>query len=130
MLKSDGYKTYQNSKVMTASPAELTLMLYDGAIKFTNIAISAVENNDIEKAHNNIRKADAIIEELQCTLNHKYPVADDFEKVYSYIRDRLMWANIKKDKDILNECLEHMHTMRDTWVQIMKSNKAGGTVVA
>lgn len=130
MLKSDGYKTYQNSKVMTASPAELTLMLYDGAIKFANIALSAIENNDIEKAHNNIRKADAIIEELQCTLNHKYPVADDFDKVYSYLRDRLMWANIKKDKDILNECLEHMHTMRDTWVQVMKNNKAGGTVVA
>ena len=130
MLKSEGYQTYQNSKVMTASPAELTLMLYDGAIKFTNIAMSAIENNDIEKAHNNIRKADAIIEELQCTLNHKYPVADDFDKVYSYLRDRLMWANIKKDKDILNECLEHMHTMRDTWVQVMKNNKAGGTVVA
>jgi flagellar protein FliS len=130
MLKSEGYKTYQNSKVMTASPAELTLMLYDGAIKFANIALSAIENNDIEKAHNNIRKADAIIEELQCTLNHKYPVADDFDKVYSYLRDRLMWANIKKDKDILNECLEHMHTMRDTWVQVMKNNKAGGTVVA
>lgn len=130
MLKSEGYKTYQNSKVMTASPAELTLMLYDGAIKFANIALSAIENNDIEKAHNNIRKADAIIEELQCTLNHKYPVADEFDKVYSYLRDRLMWANIKKDKDILNECLEHMHTMRDTWVQVMKNNKAGGTVVA
>lgn len=130
MLKSEGYKTYQNSKVMTASPAELTLMLYDGAIKFANIALSAIENNDIEKAHNNIRKADAIIEELQCTLNHKYPVADDFDKVYSYLRDRLMWANIKKDKDILNECLEHLHTMRDTWVQVMKNNKAGGTVVA
>ena len=130
MLKSEGYKTYQNSKVMTASPAELTLMLYDGAIKFANIALSAIENNDIEKAHNNIRKADAIIEELQCTLNHKYPVADDFDKVYSYLRDSLMWANIKKDKDILNECLEHMHTMRDTWVQVMKNNKAGGTVVA
>lgn len=130
MLKSEGYQTYQNSKVMTASPAELTLMLYDGAIKFANIALSAIENNDIEKAHNNIRKADAIIEELQCTLNHKYPVADDFDKVYSYLRDRLMWANIKKDKDILNECLEHMHTMRDTWVQVMKNNKAGGTVVA
>ncbi|MBQ8625677.1 MAG: flagellar protein FliS, partial [Agathobacter sp.] len=54
MTPTNGYAAYANSKIMTASPAELTLMLYDGAIKFANIAIAAIEKNDIEKAHNNI----------------------------------------------------------------------------
>ncbi len=50
MLKQNGYAQYQNAKIMTASPAELTLMLYDGAIKFGNIAILGMENNDPAKA--------------------------------------------------------------------------------
>ena len=53
---------YQRNAIMTATPAELTLMLYEGAIKFCNIAISAVEHKDIEKAHENIRKTERIID--------------------------------------------------------------------
>ena len=50
------YAQYNQNKILTASPAELTLMLYDGAIKFCNIAIMGVEQNDVSKAHNNIMK--------------------------------------------------------------------------
>ena len=81
----NAYQQYANNKVMTASPAELTLMLYDGAIKFVNIAMDAIDKNDIEKAHANIRKADLIIEEFQITLDRKYEVAKDFDQVYKYI---------------------------------------------
>ena len=98
MALNNGYAAYANSKVLTASPAELTLMLYDGAIKFCNIAIAAVEKGDIEKAHNNITKVENIIAEFQSTLDHKYPVAKDFDKVYDYLQERLLMANIKKDK--------------------------------
>lgn len=105
---------------MTASPAELTLMLYDGAIKFCNIAMAGIEEKDIEKAHNNIKKVEAIIGEFLATLDHKYPVAKDFENVYNYLQDRLVMANIKKDKEILEEVLEHLRTMRDTWKQVME----------
>lgn len=130
MTPMNGYQQYQKSRVMTASPAELVLMLYDGAIKFVNIAMTAIDENDIEKAHVNIRKADNIVEELQGSLNHKYPVWKDFDQVYSYLRERLMWANVKKDKEILQECLDHLHTMRDTWREVMKTTKNGSTVVA
>ena len=82
MTMNNGYAAYQNSKIMTASPAELTLMLYEGAIKFCNIAIMGIEENNIQKAHTNIVKVENIIEEFQATLNHKYPVAKDFENVY------------------------------------------------
>jgi len=116
----NAYATYQNSKIMTATPAELTLMLYEGAIKFCNIAIMGVEQKDIQKAHINIRKVQNIIAEFRATLNHKYPVAEDFENVYRYLSDRLVEANIRKDKEILEEVLVHLRTMRDTWKEVMQ----------
>lgn len=126
MALPTGYSTYQNSKVVTATPAELTLMLYEGAIKFCNIAIMGIEQNDIPKAHNNISRAEAIIEEFRSTLNFKYPVSKDFEAVYDYIYRRLVEANIKKDKEILEEVLVHLRTLRDTWKEVMKLNKQQG----
>ena len=115
-----GYAAYANSKIMTATPAELTQMLYEGAIKFCNIPIAGIEEKDVEKTHNNIKKVEDIITEFQVTLNHKYPVADDFDNVYKYLKDRLLEANIKKDKEILEEVLKHLRTMRDTWKEVMK----------
>ena len=120
MLPNQGYAAYANSKIMTATPAELTLMLYEGAIKFCNIAIVAIEQHDVEKAHNNIVKVRNIIEEFQATLNHKYPVAEDFNEVYKYLLIRLREGNIKKDKEILEEVLGHLRTMRDTWKEVMQ----------
>ncbi|MBQ9764671.1 MAG: flagellar export chaperone FliS [Lachnospiraceae bacterium] len=119
-ITQNAYSTYQNSKIMTASPAELTLMLYEGAIKFCNIAIMGVEQKNVPKAHENIRKVQNIITEFRATLNHKYPVAKDFENVYVYLSDRLVEANVKKDKAILEEVLVHLRTMRDTWKEVMR----------
>jgi len=114
-----GYEAYANNKILTASPAELTLMLYEGAIKFCNIAIVAIEHKDIEKAHNNIVKVQRIIDEFRSTLDRKYEVAKDFENVYVYLTQRLLEANIKKDTEILEEVLKHLRTMRDTWKEVM-----------
>ena len=125
MALNTGYAAYANNKVMTASPAELTLMLYDGAIKFCNIAIRAIEEGDVEKTHNNIVKVENIIDEFRATLNHKYVVAEDFENVYVYLRERLSLANMKKDKEILEEVLKHLRTMRDTWKEVMKETNNG-----
>lgn len=118
-----GYNQYANNKIMTASPAQLTLMLYDGAIKFCNLAITGIEQNDVYKAHTNIRKVENIIQEFRSSLNFKYPVAQDFENVYMYIYDRLVEANIHKDKEILEEILKHLRTMRNTWEEVMKNAK-------
>ena len=82
MLANQGYAAYANNKIMTASPAELTLMLYEGAIKFANLAIAGMETNDIEKAHTNIIKVERIIEEFQSTLDHKYPVAKEIGRAH------------------------------------------------
>ncbi len=120
MALPNAYSQYNNSKILTASPAELTLMLYEGAIKFCNIAIMGIEQGDALKAHTNIVKVENIIIEFQSTLNHKYAVAEDFDKVYNYIYSRLVEANIKKDKEILEEVLNHLRGMRDTWKEVMR----------
>ena len=123
MLANQGYAAYANNKIMTASPAELTLMLYEGAIKFSNLAVAGIEENDIQKAHTNIMKVERIIEEFQATLNHKYPVAKDFDNVYNYLLIRLKEANVKKDKEIMEEVLKHLRTMRDTWKEVMRTGR-------
>ncbi len=119
-----GYAAYANNRVLTASPAELTLMLYDGAIKFGNIARTAMENHEIEKAHNNIMKVRNIITEFQATLNYSYPVANDFNKVYEYIKFCLTEANVKKDVEMMDRALDTLRTMRETWKEVMNLNRA------
>lgn len=116
---------YNTNKILTASPAELTLMLYEGAIKFCNMAIMGIEANDVSKAHTYIVKTERIIEEFQATLDHKYEVAKDFDNVYSYVYRRLVEANVKKDKEILEEVLVHLRTMRDTWKEVMRLTNNG-----
>ena len=123
------YAQYKNSKVLTASPAELTLMLYDGAIKFCNIAKDAIDNKDIQKAHENIIKAQKIIDYLRQTLDMKYPVAQDFENIYSYLSQRLIEANIKKDNEILDEILTHLRAVRDNWKEVMRKNGVASSML-
>lgn len=123
-MVNNGYNQYMRSKILTASKAELTLMLYDGAIKFCNMAIMCIEKKDIQGAHTNIKKTEAIIEEFMATLDHKYPVAQDFQNVYEYVYNQLVQANLKKDPEILNEVLEHLRGMRDTWKEVMRTAHA------
>jgi flagellar protein FliS len=120
MPTQNPYAQYNQSKILTATPAELTLMLYEGAIKFCNIAILGIEQNDMEKAHKNIMKTQRIIEEFRNTLDHKYPVWEDFDRVYVYLLQRLFDANVHKDKEILEEVNTHLRSMRDTWKEVMK----------
>lgn len=121
MALPNAYTQYNNSKVLTASPGELTLMLYEGAIKFCNIAILAVEQKDVEKAHIHITKVEKIIDYLRQTLDMQYPVAQDFDRIYSYLGQRLVEANIKKDAEILEEVNGHLRSVRDTWKEVMRS---------
>lgn len=116
---------YQKNAIMTASKAELTLMLYDGAIKFCNIALSGFEKKEYEKINTNLKKAQAIITEFRATLDCKYPVWEDFERVYDYIYRCLIDANIHKDEEKLQEALKYIREMRDTWKEVMRLNKAG-----
>lgn len=128
MAINQAYAQYNRNKIMTASPAELTLLLYDGAIKFCNVALLGLEQNDMEKVHINITKAEDIIVEFQSTLNHKYAVAEDFDKIYKYIYELLVEANIKKDRELLERALIELRGMRDTWKEVMAKTKNGAEI--
>lgn len=116
-------KAYGNNKVLTATPAELTLMLYEGAVKFANIAAVALEKKDYETTNINIQKCRNIIVELTSTLNMKYPVANDFKQLYDYIFALLVEANMKKDMDALQRALSELRDIRDIWKEIMTKAK-------
>ena len=128
MALPSAYAQYNNSKILTASPAELTLMLYEGAIKFGNMAIMAIDEKNVEKAHINIVKAQKIIDHFRITLDMNYPVAQDFERVYAYLAERLVQADVHKDKEIMEEVCTHLRSMRDTWKEVMRINREKGTV--
>ena len=101
MALPNAFAQYNNNKIMTASPAELTLMLYEGAIKFCNIAIDAAEQKNVMKAHSNIVKVENIIAYLRNTLDMQYAVAKEYDRMYDYLQRRLFQANMKKDVEIL-----------------------------
>ena len=123
-MQNNPYQNYNQNKILNASKAELTLMLYDGTIKFLNTANVAIEKGDIQKAHNNIMKTERTIDYLRQTLNMEYEVAKDFENMYAYIANRLIEANIGKDKEIVDEINAHMHAIRDNWIEVMKAGNA------
>ncbi|MCL2576342.1 MAG: flagellar export chaperone FliS [Defluviitaleaceae bacterium] len=122
------YDAYKSNTVFTATKEELTLMLYDGALKFCNQALLAIEKKDIEKANEMIMKVQAIVQEFQLTLNEKYEVSTQLNLLYDYIYNRLFEANIKKDAEILTESRDLLRSMRDTWKEAMKlARKTTGT---
>ncbi|MGN0497163.1 MAG: flagellar export chaperone FliS [Lachnospiraceae bacterium] len=121
MAQGNPYAAYANNKIMTASPAELTLMLYEGAIKFCNLAKVDLEKGEKGQAMFHVQRARAIITELQSTLDFKYPVAKDFDLIYSYILQLMIDCNRNHDMESLEEILLQLRDLRDTWKQVMKT---------
>ncbi|NMA95831.1 MAG: flagellar export chaperone FliS [Clostridiales bacterium] len=117
------YKQYENQNVMTASAGELVLMLYNGFLRFLRQAIEYIQGNEIEKAHNSILRAQAIIEELMFTLDADYEISKSMEQLYDYMGGRLVDANISKDIETLNEIIDLMVDLRDTWAEAIKINR-------
>ncbi|MGI5999158.1 MAG: flagellar export chaperone FliS [Lutispora sp.] len=123
MVTANPYKQYQQNVVNTSTPQELTLMLYNGLIKFLNLGMQAIGEKDMQGAHNNIIKAQRIIEEFMSTLDMDYDISKNLYSIYEYMNRRLIDANIRKDKDIIEEVLGFAKELRDTWSQAMKLAK-------
>jgi len=126
-------QAYQNNAVNTASPGELTLMLYNGCLKFIHLAKTAIQNKDFETKHTNLMKAQNIITELMVTLNMDYEISKNMMAMYDYIKHRLIEANMKNDLDILNEVEGYVVEFRDTWKEVIRITRqqkyaAGGQV--
>jgi flagellar protein FliS len=119
MAIANPYDKMLENVVFTASKEELTLMLYEGAIKFCNQAVIAMERKEYEKTNHLIQRVEDIIREFQITLNFKYDVSNTFNDMYNYIYNRLVEANMKQDLDMLNEVLDLLRDFRDLWKQAM-----------
>ncbi|TFB24372.1 flagellar export chaperone FliS [Filobacillus milosensis] len=117
------YQTYQQNSVQTASPGELTLMLYNGCIKFIKVAKKSIENKDIEAKNTNIQKAQNIISELMVTLNLDTDVSKQIIPLYDYVYHRLVHANTQNDVEVLDEVQGLVEEFRDTWKEVIKLNR-------
>jgi flagellar protein FliS len=112
-------QTYQKNSTTTATPAELTLMLYNAGIKFTKQAKQAIEKKQILLAHDSIIRLQDIVQELMITLNMDIPISQQFLTMYDYMLHRLIESNINKDSVILDEIEDLFTQFRDTWKEAM-----------
>lgn len=120
---SNGIKSksdvYLEQRIMNAKPEELTLMLYEGIMRFISQAKLSNDQNAIEKSNNANMRAQAIIEELRSTLDMNYEVSENLESLYVFMIERLVDANVTKDNAVLDEVLDLATELRDTWKQAM-----------
>ena len=119
------YAKYKEQSVTTATPEELTLMLYNGCIKFINLAEVYIEEKDYGKSNLNIQKAQDIIQELNITLNMDYEISQNLRQLYTFVNEKLLDANIKKDKQALFDAKEIVSELRDTWKEAMALSRKG-----
>ncbi len=132
--KSSTSNEYLKTKVLTASPEKLQLMLYDGAIRFCEQARSAILERKIEDSFNGISKAEKIIMEL--ALSMKDEIAPEtcakMRSLYMFIYDRLVTANISKELEPLDDALRVIRHIRETWLLLMEKlqEERGGAASA
>ncbi|MGM0607899.1 MAG: flagellar export chaperone FliS [Candidatus Muiribacteriota bacterium] len=118
-------QSYRKNQIATASEGQLILMLYDGALRFLSQASSAVEEKDTEKSHNLITKSRKIVLELMFSLDMDKggEISQNLYNLYFFINKQLIQANLKKDKDIINECYQLLKELRDTWKQVIEKDR-------
>jgi len=123
MAMNNPYAKYQNNSVNTSTPGELTLMLYNGCLKFIQQAKRAMEDNHIEEKNKSVQKAQAIISELMLTLDTSYPVAENMLILYEFANSRLIDGNIKNDSAMFDEASSIITEFRDTWKRVIQINR-------
>ncbi|WP_377887323.1 flagellar export chaperone FliS [Alkalihalobacillus sp. R86527] len=120
MAMQNPYQTYQQNSVATSSPQELTLMLYNGCLKFIRMAAIAMKKNNVEGKHTNIMKAQNILEELRATLNMDMELAKSMDSLYEFMIGQLVSANINNNIETLQEVEELAEEFRNTWKEAME----------
>ena len=123
-MVNNAAEAYKRQQVLTATPEALTLMLYNGALRFMTEGREAIEKKDYEEANNSLQKAQNIITEFRVTLNMEYEIAHQLLPLYNYVYDRLVEANMKSDVKQLDEAKNIITELRDAWAQAMKKARA------
>ena len=124
MQNSAAAEAYKRQQVLTATPEGLTLMLYNGCLKFMKEGIEAIEKKDYEAANTNLQKAERIITEFRVTLNMDYEISHQLMPLYNYAYDCLVEGNMKSSVDNVNEAKDIISGLRDAWAQAMKKARA------
>lgn len=114
---------YYETQIKTATPEELTMLLYNGCIRFLKQARICIENKDYEGKNSNITKAVNIIDELQITLDMQYEISNNLSMLYEYFKERLVLASIQLNLDVLQEITDMITELRDTWHEVIKKVK-------
>ena len=113
-------EAYKRQQVMTATPEALTLMLYNGCLRFMTEGREAIEKKDYEQANTSLQKAQNIISEFRITLKMEYDIAQQLLPLYNYVYDRLVEANLRSDVTKIDEARDIITELRDAWAQAMK----------
>jgi flagellar protein FliS len=131
-LVARGVNSYRQTEIQSRSPLELVVMLYDGALRFTADARDAMVRRDIRGRQQNLSRALAIVSELQSTLDMDTggEVAEHLDKLYGFVRDRLMDASAKQDLQPLDEARRVLTTLREGWLAISRASASGTTTSA
>jgi flagellar protein FliS len=121
-MSSSGHQAYQTNAIETASPEQLTLMCYDGAIRFLRRAAAACEEGDLAKLSEATGRAQAIINELNITLNMEAggEIARNLRSIYLFVNRHLATATMKRDVTGINDSINLISGLRDSWATAMK----------
>ena len=119
-MVNNAAEAYKRQQIMTATPEALTLMLYNGCLKFMNEGKDAIEAKQWEQANTSLQKAQNIISEFRITLNMEYEISKQLMPLYNYTYDRLVEGNIKSDTAMVQEAIDIIKELRDAWAQSMK----------
>jgi len=125
-LAGRGIDSYRQNEIQSRSPLELVVMLYDGALRFTADARDAMVRRDIRGRQQNLSRAMAIVSELQSTLDMDTggEVAEHLDKLYEFVRDRLMDASTTQALQPLDEARRVLATLREGWLAISRASAA------
>lgn len=124
-MSNAAYKKYKDTSIQSASREKILLMLYEGAIKFTKLAIQAVEKNNVKDKCENIGRAYDIVLELNNTLDHKVggELARRLEQLYQYMIEQYIKANTSNDVEALRTVQKLLETLHSGWVEAVKKLK-------
>jgi flagellar protein FliS len=111
---------YLEATLQTATSAQLLIMTYDAAIRFCRLAIESINHKEYNKAHYNLCKVQDIVSEFIISLDKDAPVAEDLLRLYEYFQRRLTEANTKKLVEPVEEILNYLIDLKETWVQAAK----------
>jgi len=130
LQRNNPWQSYRRVAIQTASPGHLVLMLYDGAIRFLERGLTGFDYQDPAQFNqtisNNIIRAQAIIREMNARLDMEQggEISENFRRLYNYFNRRLQQANLKKQKEPIEEVLGHLREIRDSWAEMLSQGRA------